>query len=35
VRLPARLTAAELDYIADALVGAAAAAMDAPRAYGT
>jgi len=35
VRLPARLTAAELDYIADALVGAAEAAMEAPRAYGT
>jgi len=35
VRLPARLTEAELDYIADALVGAATAAMDPPRAYGT
>ena len=35
VRLPARLTRDELDYIADALVSAAAEAMEAPRAYGT
>jgi dTDP-4-amino-4,6-dideoxygalactose transaminase len=35
VRLPARLTEAELDFIAGALVGAADAAMEAPRAYGT
>ncbi len=35
VRLPARLTEAELDYIADALTGAAAQAMEAPRAFGT
>jgi dTDP-4-amino-4,6-dideoxygalactose transaminase len=35
VRLPARLAAPELDYVADALVAAAAQAMEAPRAYGT
>ena len=35
VRLPARLKRDELDIIADALIGAAAAVMDPPRAYGT
>lgn len=35
VRLPARLTRAECDAIADALIAAAAAVMGAPRAYGT
>ena len=35
VRLPARLTADELDFIADALVAAAARAMEDQRAYGT
>jgi dTDP-4-amino-4,6-dideoxygalactose transaminase len=35
VRLPARLTRAELDFIADALIGAAEAAMTPSRAYGT
>jgi dTDP-4-amino-4,6-dideoxygalactose transaminase len=35
VRLPARLRRAELDFIADALIGAAAQAMDDARAYGT
>lgn len=35
VRLPARLKRPELDFIADALIGAAAAVMDPPRAYGT
>jgi len=35
VRLPARLTRADHDFIADALLGAAAHAMEAPRAYGT
>jgi dTDP-4-amino-4,6-dideoxygalactose transaminase len=34
-RLPARLTRGELDYIADALIGAAEHVMGAPRAYGT
>jgi hypothetical protein len=34
-RLPARLTRAELDVIADALVMAAEDVMGAPRAYGT
>ncbi len=35
VRLPARLTQAELDFIADAVIAAAHEVMDAPRAYGT
>ncbi|SNS23794.1 DegT/DnrJ/EryC1/StrS family aminotransferase [Tropicimonas sediminicola] len=35
VRLPARLTRAELDFIADALVAAADRAMEAELAYGT
>ncbi|NDR59118.1 DegT/DnrJ/EryC1/StrS family aminotransferase [Aliiruegeria sabulilitoris] len=35
VRLPARLKQPELDFIADALVGAAATAMEDQRAYGT
>ncbi|NHX28202.1 aminotransferase, partial [Escherichia coli] len=35
VRLPARLTRPELDYIATALVDAAADVMAEPRAYGT
>ncbi|MGY3436337.1 MULTISPECIES: DegT/DnrJ/EryC1/StrS family aminotransferase [unclassified Marinovum] len=35
VRLPARLTREECDYIADALIGAAESVMGAPRAYGT
>ncbi|WP_095590568.1 DegT/DnrJ/EryC1/StrS family aminotransferase [Actibacterium ureilyticum] len=35
VRLPARLTRPELDFIAEALIGAATAVMDPPRAYGT
>ncbi|WP_371226649.1 DegT/DnrJ/EryC1/StrS family aminotransferase [Roseovarius sp. 2305UL8-3] len=35
VRLPARLTRAELDVIADALLGAVQDVMEQPRAYGT
>ncbi|SDI35409.1 DegT/DnrJ/EryC1/StrS family aminotransferase [Aliiruegeria lutimaris] len=35
VRLPARLKKPELDFIAEALVGAAATAMEEQRAYGT
>ncbi len=35
VRLPVRLTVAELDFIAEALIGAAAEAKTEPRAYGT
>ena len=35
VRLPARLTRDEHDYIADALISAAEQAMEQPRAYGT
>jgi dTDP-4-amino-4,6-dideoxygalactose transaminase len=35
VRLPARLTREDLDYIVDALVGAAEQVFDAPRAFGT
>ena len=34
-RLPARLTAPELDFIADALIGAAADVQGASLAYGT
>lgn len=35
VRLPARLTREDLDYIVDALVGAAEQVFDTPRAFGT
>jgi perosamine synthetase len=35
VRLPVRLTVEELDFIAEALIGAAAEAKTEPRAYGT
>jgi len=35
VRLPARLTRSELDFIAEALIGAADEAMTPRRAYGT
>ena len=35
VRLPARLTRAECDFIAEALIAAAETVMGTPRAYGT
>lgn len=35
VRLPARLSIAECDFVADALIGAAAEVMEQPRAFGT